>query len=82
MKPRAVANSAAGLPHPDDPNLYIPQVSIVDSSGFSAAGASSYERINGLVMSETVTNSAGSFKKTYTRDGNGDIVGSSDWVKQ
>lgn len=82
MKPRAVANSAAGVPHPDDPSVFITQVSVVDSSGISTSGARSYERVGGLVMSETVTNGNGAFKKTYTRDGNGDIVSETDWVKQ
>lgn len=82
-KPKPFAtNQAAGVANPDDPTIFIPLITAVDLNGVSASGARTYERVNGLVMSETVSNGAGSFKKTYTRDSNGDIVGETDWVKQ
>jgi hypothetical protein len=77
-----VNNSAAGLPHPDDPTLKIPLVQVVANSGMPTSGGShAYGNANGLLVTDTWTINGAVYVKTYTYT-NGILTGESDWVKQ
>lgn len=82
-KPTPVTpNSAAGVPHPDDPTLRIPQVALVDAGGVPVSGGShAYAWVNGLLSSDTWTTPSGTFIKNFNYN-NGVLVGETDWVKQ
>lgn len=84
MVKAVIANSAAGLPHPEDPVLRIQQITVVDPNGLPAAGGGShvygYDLSDNLVT-DTWTIGDKVFVKTYAY-ANGKLAGSSDWVKQ
>lgn len=83
VKP-VISNSAAGTPHPDDPNLTIPQVMMVSQGGVPAYGGSRvYGRdTNGRIITEDITYNGINYRKTYTRNTAGKIINETDWVQQ
>ncbi len=82
MVTAVISNSAAGTPHPTDPNLKIPLVALVNSNGAPVSGGShSYGYTNGLLTTDTWTTDTGVFVKTYIYT-SGVLTGESDWVKQ
>lgn len=79
-----VSNSAAGIAHPEDPSLRIPQVTVVDSSGVPASSGGSrvftYDD-SGNVVTITWTINGNVYVKTFTW-ANGVLTNISEWVKQ
>lgn len=79
-----ITNSAAGLPHPDDPALKVQLTIPVSSSGLPAvagSGSHVFAYANGLLATDTWTLGTGVYVQTYTY-ANGVISTVSDWVKQ
>ncbi len=66
-----VQNSAAGAPHPDDPNLMVPFVSILLSSG---AWAYTYDS-QGRVSTAAYNNGTVTKTSTYAYDTYGRLTG-------
>jgi hypothetical protein len=79
-----VANTAAGLPHPEDPTLRIQQITVVDPNGLPAAGGGShaygYDASDNLIT-DTWTIGDKVFVKNYIYT-SGKLTSSTDWVKQ
>jgi len=77
-----IANSAAGIPHPEDPALKIALVQVVATSGAPTSGGShAYGYANGLLATDTWTVGGAVYVKTYGYT-NGVMSAESDWVKQ
>lgn len=82
MVKTVTSNSAAGLPHPDDPNLLIQQVSVASATGIpTSGGAHAFGYTNGLLTTDTWTVNGTVYVKSYIYT-NGILTGESDWVKQ
>jgi len=82
MVKTVTSNSAAGLPHPDDPNLLIQQVSVASATGMPTSGGSHVlERTNGLITKDIWTVNGNVYEMAFTWS-NGELVGWTDWVKR
>lgn len=84
MVKAVISNSAAGTPHPDDPNLTIQQVSIASASGLPTSGGTHVYGYNaaGQLVTHTRTVNGGVYVNTYTYNASGQLIGETDWVKQ
>lgn len=84
MVTAVISNSAAGMPHPDDPNLRIQQVSIASATGIPTSGGTHVYGYNtsGQLITDTWNVNSAAYVKTYTYNASGQLTGETDWVKQ